>query len=63
MSVVTQHPLQAMFKIANFTGRISKWGAKLGALDVHYLLRTTIKGEVLADFVAKFTPLHPKRGH
>jgi ribonuclease HI len=62
MSVVTQHPLQAMFKIANFTGRISKWGAKLGALDVHYLLRTTIKGEVLADFVAKFTPPPPGEG-
>lgn len=27
----------------------------LGACDVRYMLRTAIKGQVLADFVAKFT--------
>ncbi len=32
--VVTQYPIQAMFKWVDFTGRISKWGgAKIGALD------------------------------
>ncbi len=53
--VVTQYPIQAMFKKADFTGRISKWGAKISTLDVEYLLRTAIKGQVLADFVAEFT--------
>lgn len=27
----------------------------LGAYDVKYMPRTTIKGQVLADFVAEFT--------
>jgi hypothetical protein len=54
--VVTQYPVQAMFQKSDFTGRISKWGAKIGALDVKYLPRTAIKGQILADFVAEFTP-------
>ena len=54
--MVTQYPVQAMFQKADFTGRISKWGAKISAIDVKYLLRTAIKGQILADFVAKFTP-------
>jgi hypothetical protein len=42
--VVTQYPVQAMFHKADFTGRIWKWGAKIGALDIMYLPRTVIKG-------------------
>jgi ribonuclease HI len=45
-----------MFHKADFTVRIWKWGAKIGALGVKYLPRTAIKGQVLADFVAEFTP-------
>jgi hypothetical protein len=45
-----------MFQKADFIGRIWKWGAKIGALDVKYLPRTAIKGQILADFVAEFTP-------
>jgi hypothetical protein len=45
-----------MFHKVDFTGWIWKWGAKIGALDVKYLPRTTIKGQILADFVAEFTP-------
>jgi hypothetical protein len=42
--VVTQYPVQAMFQKADFSGWISKWGAKIGALDMKYLPRITIKG-------------------
>ena len=41
--VVTQFPVQAMFQMSDFTGRISKLRAKIGALDVKYLPRTAIK--------------------
>ncbi len=54
--VVTQYLIQAMFHKTDFTGRIWKWGAKISALGVKYLPRTAIKGQVLADFVAEFTP-------
>jgi hypothetical protein len=42
--VVMQYLVQAMFQKSDFTGRISKWGAKIGALDVKFLPRTAIKG-------------------
>ena len=48
--------LKAVLRSVNFFGRISKWGAQLGAYDIKYQPRTSIKGQVLADFIAKFTP-------
>jgi hypothetical protein len=54
--VVTQYLIQAMFHKSDYTGRIWKWGAKISALGVKYLPRTAIKGQVLADFIAEFTP-------
>uniref|UniRef100_A0A2N9I521 Uncharacterized protein n=1 Tax=Fagus sylvatica TaxID=28930 RepID=A0A2N9I521_FAGSY len=47
---------RALFRSSDFSGRISKWGAQLGAYDVRYKPRTAIKGQVLADFIAEFAP-------
>jgi hypothetical protein len=54
MIVLTSLPLKALFRSSDFSGRISKWGAHLGAYDVRYKPRTSIKGQVLADFIAEF---------
>lgn len=40
-------------------GRIVKWGTKLGTFDIRYEPRNFIKGQVLANFVAKFNSLPP----
>uniref|UniRef100_A0A2N9HMM7 Uncharacterized protein n=1 Tax=Fagus sylvatica TaxID=28930 RepID=A0A2N9HMM7_FAGSY len=56
MVVLTEQPLKAVLRSADFSGRISKWGAQLGAYDINYRPRTSIKGQVLADFIAEFTP-------
>ena len=53
--VLTQLPLQALLQKSDYTGRVAKWGAMLGAFDVKYMPRTAVKGQVLADLVAKFT--------
>ena len=34
---------------------MAKWGTILGAFDIKYMPRTSIKGQVLADLVAEFT--------
>ena len=34
---------------------VAKWGIILGAFDIKYMPRTSIKEQVLADLVAKFT--------
>ena len=53
--VLTQLPLKAILRSADYTGRIAKWGTILGAFDIKYMPRTSIKEQVLADLVAEFT--------
>ena len=53
--ILTQFPLKAILRSANYTGRIAKWGTILGAFDIKYMPRTSIKGQVLADLVAEST--------
>ncbi|XP_050258908.1 uncharacterized protein LOC126703891 [Quercus robur] len=36
-------------------GRIAKWGTVLGAFDIKYMPCTSVKSQVLAELVAKFT--------
>ena len=57
--ILTQFPLKAILRSANYTRRITKWGITkwgtiLGAFDIKYMPRTLIKGQVLADLVAEF---------
>ena len=39
-------------------GRLIQWAIELSEFDVRYQLRNTIKAQVLADFIAKFSPSH-----
>ena len=52
--VLTQLPLKSVLRIADYTGRIALWNTILGAFDIKYMPRTSIKGQVLADLVAEF---------
>ena len=52
--VFTQLPLKSILRSADYTRRIAKWGTILGAFDIKYMSRTSIKGQVLADLVAEF---------
>ena len=57
--VLTQLPLRSLLQSGNYIGRIAKWGTILGAFDIKYMLRTSIKGQVLANLIVEFieTPL------
>jgi len=55
--ILTQLPLRSILQSADYTGRVAKWGMILGAFDIKYMPHTSIKGQVLADFVAKFAEL------
>ena len=52
--VLTQFPFRSLLKSADFTRRIAKWGTVLGAFDIRYMPRTSVKGQVLTDLVAEF---------
>ena len=54
MVILTQLPLKSILRSADFTGRITKWGTILGAFNIKYMPRTSVKGQVLADLVAEF---------
>ena len=52
--ILTQLPLKTILRSADYTRRIAKWGTILGAVDIKYMPRTLIKGQVLTDLVAEF---------
>jgi hypothetical protein len=54
ISVVTDYPLGDILQNQDATGRISKWVVKLGALNVDFKPRTTIKSQALVDFMAEW---------
>ena len=54
--VLTEYPLQSLLKRSDFTGMIAKWGTQLGSFDIRYKPWNVVKGQVLADFVAEFSP-------
>ena len=56
MYVLIEYPLQSLLKRSDFTGRIAKWGTRLGLFYIQYRPRSLVKGQVLADFVAEFSP-------
>ena len=53
--VLTVYPLQSLLKRSDFTGRIAKWETRLGSFDIRYRPRSSMKGQVLADFVAEIS--------
>ena len=54
VTVLIDLPLKMLMHSSDFSGRITRWGVHLGSLDVEYKPRTSIEGQVLADFVAEF---------
>ena len=42
--VLTQLPLRSILWSADYTRRIAKWGTVLGAFDIKYMSRTSVKG-------------------
>ena len=54
MVVLTQLPLKSVLRSADYTRRVAKWGTILGAFNIKYMPRTSIKGQVLADLVVEF---------
>ena len=52
--ILTQLLLRALLQSADYIGRIAKWGTILGAFDIKYMPRTSVKGQVLVDLTVKF---------
>ena len=60
--VLTQLPFRTLLRSANYTGRIAKWGTIIGAFDIKYMPRTSVKGQILANLVAEFAESSFEKG-
>ena len=53
--VLTEKPLRKAMSSLEAIGRMALWAVELSEFDILYRSRTAIKGQVVADFIAKFT--------
>jgi hypothetical protein len=60
VSVPIAFPLRDMFENKESTGRMGKWATELAEHVINFVARSAIKSQVLADFVADWTPSAPK---
>jgi hypothetical protein len=54
ITIATDYPLDDILRNQDATGRISKLAVKLGALNIDFKPRTTIKSQALVDFMAEW---------
>jgi hypothetical protein len=62
ISVPTAFPLRDMFENKESTRRMGKWATELAEHVINFVARSAIKSQVLADFVADWTPSASKGG-
>lgn len=55
INVLTNFPLRQVLRKLDASGKLLKWIVELSEFDIHFKTRAAIKGQVLVDFVAKFT--------
>ncbi|GKE35291.1 reverse transcriptase domain-containing protein [Tanacetum coccineum] len=49
--VITDQPIKQVLARPEVAGRLQKWSIKLGEYDIQYKPRTSVKGQILADFI------------
>ena len=53
---MTSYPLRAILHNSNATGNIAKWAAELAEFQLDFQPRHAVKSQILADFIAEWTP-------
>ena len=54
IEVPIEYPMKQVLPKPETSGRLMKWVIELSEFDIRYKPKTTIKGQVLADFVMEF---------
>ena len=55
VNVLTDKPLRWAMSNPEAVGRLALWAIELSEFDIRYRPHTSIKGQVVADFIAEFT--------
>ena len=56
VEVPTEYPMKQKLHKPKTSRRLMKWAIDLSEFDIRYKSRTTVKGQILADFIIEFTP-------
>ena len=56
IEIPTEHMMKQILHKLETSRRLIKWAIELSEFDIRYKRRTTVKGQVLTDFIMKFTP-------
>ena len=56
VEVPTEYPMKQILHKPETSRRLIKWAIELSEFDIRYKPRTTVKGQILADFIMEFTP-------
>ena len=59
IEVPTEYPMKQVLHKPETSCRLMKWAIELSEFDIRYRPKTTIKGQVLADFVMEFASTEP----
>ena len=63
--VLMDQPLKRVMSSPEAAGRMALWAIELSEFDMQYRLRTVVKGQIVADFIAEYTQSKDKgaEGH
>ncbi|XP_071712714.1 uncharacterized protein [Rutidosis leptorrhynchoides] len=53
ITVLTDQPIRQLLYKPEISGRLTKWAIELGEHEIAYCARSTIKGQVMADYLAE----------
>ena len=59
IEVLTEYPMKQILDKLETSRRLIKWAIELSEFDIRYKPRTTIKGQILENFIMEFTPTKP----
>ena len=62
VEVPIEYPMKQILHKPETSGRLIKWAIDLSEFDIRYKPRTTVKGQILADFIMEFTPAQSIEG-
>ena len=55
IEIPTEYPMKQVLHKPETSRRLMKWAIELSEFDIRYKPKTTIKGQILVDFVMEFT--------
>ena len=61
IEVPTEYPMKKILHKPKTSRRLIKLAIELSEFDIRYKPRTTIKGQILEDFIMEFTPAEPAK--